>query len=60
MYDFPRGGGTVQPMTLWILSFAPHPPLPDLVGLPPPSGPEIAVKRLAPRRVWTKAASLRV
>lgn len=35
MYDFPRGGGTVQPMTLWILSFAPHPPLPDLVGLPP-------------------------
>ena len=29
MYDFPRGGGTVQPMTLWILSFAPHPPLPD-------------------------------
>lgn len=36
MYDFPRGGGTVQPMTLWILSFAPHPPLPDLVGLPPP------------------------
>ena len=36
MYDFPRGGGTIQPITLLILSFAPYPPLPDLVGLPPP------------------------